>query len=216
MGAGALMSEGQPRGDCNGLRTVLANFGRRGVEAADSVEKVRPTFGKRINPPPQSLSLQRARLSHLRAELRALFEDEGAPDNAPSFALTKGENPQLLVGETAVVQIDAETGLFVFREETPYSGVIVVTASDERLIDHVICHLAAGPEATGTETANQAARWLVGQTLADVERRVILQTLRHCHGNRTRTAEVLGISLRTVRNKLRSYWRVSGDEESAR
>lgn len=189
-----------------GLRTVLDTFGRRGVGPSASVKKNQPVFGKRTTPPPQSLSLQRARLAHLRAELRSLFDDEAAPETAPSFHLTEGEDPRLLIGDTAVVLIDPETGLFVFREETPYSGAIVVTASDERLVDHVICHLSAAPSATGMETVNQAARRLVGQTLADVERRVILQTLRHCHGNRTRTAEMLGISLRTVRNKLRSYW----------
>ncbi|WP_442864602.1 helix-turn-helix domain-containing protein [Agrobacterium sp. LMR679] len=193
----------------NGLCTVLGSFGRRGAGNAVDIGKTQPVFGKRAHSPCHSLSLQRARLSYLRSELHALFHDEAAPENAPSIMLTEGEAPQLLIGETAAVLIDGETGLFVFREETPYSGVIVVTASDERLIDHVICHLAAGPEATGTETANQAARRLVGQTLADVERRVILQTLRHCHGNRARTADMLGVSLRTIRNKLREYWRTS-------
>lgn len=42
-------------------------------------------------------------------------------------------------------------------------------------------------------------------TLAAVEREHILATLRHCLGNRTRAAEILDISLRTIRNKLRSY-----------
>lgn len=42
-------------------------------------------------------------------------------------------------------------------------------------------------------------------TLDEVEKRVILETLRRCSGNRTRTAEKLGISLRTLRNKLKSF-----------
>lgn len=192
-----------------GLRTLLGSFGRRKARMDANVPPGEPALGQRTNPLPQSLSLQRARLSQLRAELYALFEVEGAPEEAPSFRLTEGEAPQLLIGDAAVVMIDAESGLFVFREERPYSGVIVVTASDERLIDHVVCHLAADPQAKGTETANEAARMLVGLTLADVERRLILQTLRHCHGNRTRTANLLGVSLRTIRNKLREYWRTS-------
>jgi DNA-binding NtrC family response regulator len=48
---------------------------------------------------------------------------------------------------------------------------------------------------------------LVGRTLADVERDLILETLAHCLGNRTRTATVLGISIRTLRNKLKEYAR---------
>jgi Bacterial regulatory protein, Fis family len=46
---------------------------------------------------------------------------------------------------------------------------------------------------------------LIGRTLADVERDLILGTLRHCHGNRTHAANILGISLRTLRNKLNEY-----------
>jgi DNA-binding NtrC family response regulator len=42
-------------------------------------------------------------------------------------------------------------------------------------------------------------------TLSEIEQKVILATLDQCEGNRTRTASKLGISLRTLRNKLRSY-----------
>jgi two-component system, response regulator FlrC len=46
---------------------------------------------------------------------------------------------------------------------------------------------------------------LVGCTVAAVERDLILETLKHHLGNRTRTATVLGISIRTLRNKLNDY-----------
>lgn len=46
---------------------------------------------------------------------------------------------------------------------------------------------------------------LVGRTVADVERALILQTLAHCRGNRTTAALMLGISVRTMRNKLRAF-----------
>ena len=46
---------------------------------------------------------------------------------------------------------------------------------------------------------------LVGQSMAEVERRLILDTLEHTLGNRTRAATILGISIRTLRNKLRQY-----------
>ena len=48
-------------------------------------------------------------------------------------------------------------------------------------------------------------RALVGRTVADVERDLILETLRHCFGNRTHAANILGISIRTLRNKLNEY-----------
>lgn len=46
---------------------------------------------------------------------------------------------------------------------------------------------------------------LVGRTVADVERDLIIDTLKHCLGNRTHAANILGISIRTLRNKLRQY-----------
>ncbi len=49
------------------------------------------------------------------------------------------------------------------------------------------------------------ANRIVGRTVADVERDLILETLKHCLGNRTRAANILGISLRTLRNKLTVY-----------
>jgi two-component system response regulator FlrC len=46
---------------------------------------------------------------------------------------------------------------------------------------------------------------LVGRTIAGVERDMILNTLGHCLGNRTHAANILGISIRTLRNKLNQY-----------
>jgi DNA-binding NtrC family response regulator len=46
---------------------------------------------------------------------------------------------------------------------------------------------------------------LVGRTIAAMERDLILETLKHCLGNRTRAARILGISIRTLRNKLNGY-----------
>jgi len=54
-------------------------------------------------------------------------------------------------------------------------------------------------------TAEAVTRSLVGQTVANVERDLILDTLDHCLGNRTHAAKILGISIRTLRNKLNQY-----------
>jgi len=55
------------------------------------------------------------------------------------------------------------------------------------------------------QAADMAARAFVGQTVAEVEQRLILDTLSHCLGNRTHAANILGISIRTLRNKLKEY-----------
>lgn len=46
---------------------------------------------------------------------------------------------------------------------------------------------------------------LVGRTVDEVERDLILETLERCDGNRTSASNILGISVRTMRNKLRSF-----------
>ncbi|HTY69905.1 MAG TPA: sigma-54 dependent transcriptional regulator [Alphaproteobacteria bacterium] len=64
----------------------------------------------------------------------------------------------------------------------------------------------ARPTATATPPGGStAASGLVGRTVADVERDLILDTLTHCLGNRTHAANILGISIRTLRNKLKLY-----------
>ena len=46
---------------------------------------------------------------------------------------------------------------------------------------------------------------MVGKTVSEVERELIINTLGHCLGNRTHAATILGISIRTLRNKLKQY-----------
>jgi two-component system, response regulator FlrC len=64
---------------------------------------------------------------------------------------------------------------------------------------------AAPAVAHATFAAEAVTRALVGRTVADVERDLILETLKHCLGNRTHAANILGISIRTLRNKLNEY-----------
>lgn len=45
----------------------------------------------------------------------------------------------------------------------------------------------------------------VGSTVHDVERDLVLQTLTLCNGNRTHAARMLGVSVRTLRNRIRLY-----------
>jgi DNA-binding NtrC family response regulator len=65
------------------------------------------------------------------------------------------------------------------------------------------------PQARTAQAASLAAetatRAFVGQTVAEVEQQLILDTLSHCLGNRTHAANILGISIRTLRNKLKEY-----------
>jgi two-component system, response regulator FlrC len=52
--------------------------------------------------------------------------------------------------------------------------------------------------------------------LAELEKRQIFAALAHTQGNRTHAARLLGISIRTLRNKLHEYnGEVSGETQAA-
>jgi len=64
---------------------------------------------------------------------------------------------------------------------------------------------ATTPQPALVATQASAVAALVGRRMEEVERDLILETLGRCLGNRTRAAEILGISIRTLRNKLAEY-----------
>ncbi|HEX8046403.1 helix-turn-helix domain-containing protein [Rhizobium sp.] len=149
-----------------------------------------------------------ARLDVLFEELRELFSGAG---NKPPVVLMGGSDPHIAIRRasaniSARVTIDAENGLYVFCELDRTAGIVLATASEERLIDEIVAHLSAGDDDLVPRTIDSAVGILVGQTMEDVERKLILQTLRHCSGNLTHTAFMLGISLTALCSKLAVYF----------
>ena len=73
--------------------------------------------------------------------------------------------------------------------------------------------VAATPVPAQTVAAKPAkVNTMVGRTVEEVEKELILDTLDYCLGNRTQAAQILGISIRTLRNKLNLY----ADEPAAK
>ena len=66
-------------------------------------------------------------------------------------------------------------------------------------------HVAASEPGAYFLSPNQIVPLLIGATVDEVERELVLQTLARCDGNRTRASRVLGLSVRTLRNKIRLY-----------
>lgn len=58
---------------------------------------------------------------------------------------------------------------------------------------------------TADISSDESMGGTVGRTIADVEQELILKTLQDVAGNRTKAAEILGITVRTLRNKLNEY-----------
>jgi len=52
---------------------------------------------------------------------------------------------------------------------------------------------------------NEVVPFLIGSTVGEIERELVLQTLVRCNGNRTHAARMLGLSIRTLRNKIKLY-----------
>ena len=99
-------------------------------------------------------------------------------------------------------------------ENTMHRAVLLTTGPEIdvdalRLPDGSEISVSPAPTASvaagAAARAEAASRSLVGMTVAEVERDLIIDTLDHCLGNRTHAANILGISIRTLRNKLKQY-----------
>ena len=88
-------------------------------------------------------------------------------------------------------------------ENTIHRGVLLATNGKIRAESLRLRNSTTGNK--GDTSNNGQTTRLVGKTVADVERGLIIDTLDHCLGNRTHAANILGISIRTLRNKLKLY-----------
>jgi DNA-binding NtrC family response regulator len=70
---------------------------------------------------------------------------------------------------------------------------------------------AASPAAAAVVDEGDAVRFAVGTTVEEAEKGLILRTLEHTNNNKTRAAEILDISLKTLHNKLKEYSGAKGD-----
>jgi DNA-binding NtrC family response regulator len=79
----------------------------------------------------------------------------------------------------------------------------VIICSGESIERH---HLAPYPVDQRSRTRNEdTVTFPVGTPVEEVERQMILRTLQKTNNNKTRAAELLGISLKTLHNKLKLY-----------
>lgn len=79
-------------------------------------------------------------------------------------------------------------------------------------MSHDLLYHAEGPSSAPAlplppqgRPANEIVPMLIGTPLSEVEREMIVQTLGRCNGNRTHAARLLGMPVRTLRNRIRLY-----------
>jgi transcriptional regulator with PAS, ATPase and Fis domain len=79
----------------------------------------------------------------------------------------------------------------------------VIICSGEEIERH---HLAPYPvEQRARVRSEDTVSFPVGTPIDEVERQMILRTLQKTQNNKTRAAQLLGVSLKTLHNKLRAY-----------
>jgi DNA-binding protein Fis len=86
---------------------------------------------------------------------------------------------------------------------------VVICEAEQIESRHLASHLKQQEASASTDVVTIP----VGTPLDEVERRMILSTLSRTDYNKTRAADVLGISLKTLHNKLKAYRQeTAGDE----
>lgn len=147
----------------------------------------------RLNVVPVQLPSLRARPKDIpvlaKHFARKYAEANGLPDKALSASAQRKLGEYAWPGNVRELENVMHRAVLVSTGDEIDEGAIVVQGSSQQQQG------AGGVPAQG----------LVGKTVAEVERDLILDTLNHCLGNRTHAANILGISIRTLRNKLKQY-----------
>jgi DNA-binding protein Fis len=183
-----------------------ALFGGRDAEGVRATVG-RVVFGKRTRSPEREVSFRKERLRILGGELNLLFADHAG--GAAFAVLQEDGEPSLAVGKAAglslSIEIEPQTGFFILYENSGEADCIVITASEERLIDHAISQVACHMRDLAPRTTDAAIDLLVGQSLEEVERRLVLHTVRHFRGDHPKAAFALGLPIDVLRATLRRY-----------
>jgi DNA-binding NtrC family response regulator len=82
--------------------------------------------------------------------------------------------------------------------------ILTLTDSQEIAIHHLRAELS-NPVRLRPPLQTDIAAGTTGPSMREVERHLLEKTLLATHGNRTHAAEILGVSVRTIRNKIRQY-----------
>jgi DNA-binding NtrC family response regulator len=90
--------------------------------------------------------------------------------------------------------------------KNPLEGDFCFSCGRKLFKGNPITHKTTEASTDGVRAATESADVIrAGMTVADVEKRLILRTLLSVNNNKTRAAAMLGISLKTLHNKLAEY-----------
>lgn len=163
-------------------------------------------FGRRKQPPTQNAAHRKTRLDMLGAELMLLLAGRQEAD-VPAFVDAAAGEPRLYVGRGAQlsVTIDAVTSMYVLHAGDDGDGCLIITGNEGRLLDHIVGCIASPDGARASRVPDSVVDELVGRSLQEVERSLVLRTLVRFRGDYQGAAAVLGISRETLRQHIRRY-----------
>jgi DNA-binding NtrC family response regulator len=92
---------------------------------------------------------------------------------------------------------------------------MILCSGDELLAKHLPPGFGMRSSRTANEVPANAVQLEVGTTVDEAERMLIMKTLESTRNNKTRAAEILGISLKTLHNKLKEYMQRDDVNDSA-
>ena len=125
---------------------------------------------------------------------------------ASSFAASEGHPDPVLADQTCRLLGGYDwPGNVAELQDVMHRAVLLSTGPD--ILPSALVLADGSCIAASSASANGPAEMgaLVGRTVEDVERDLILLTLERCRGNRTSASQILGISVRTMRNKLKTF-----------
>ena len=201
---GRFMRVGSTQSLSTNVRIIAAT--NRSPLAAIASGKLREDLFYRLNVFPMELPPLRARLEDipLLAEhfLQAIGEREGTPKRLTPQALqrlseyTWPGNVRELRNAVQRAYVMAK-GALIDEEWLPRQPPDALTVGVSANVDNASVRATTRGENTITVP--------VGSSMAEAERQLIQATLKHCRYQKEKTAALLGISLKTLYNRLRDY-----------
>lgn len=166
---------------------------------------------------PSEAEKARQRLEDIGAELNLLFAYRIEAETCFAQMCVHGApilNLGRSIGLDLTLKIEAETGHLVLIEEGGPFPSVLVTASEARIVDQIVSIVGSVYDALTPRTVDDAINVLVGQSLADVECRLILRTMRYFKGNGSHAAFALGVGEAQLSDLLNKHL-VASRETSA-